>query len=155
MSTFSACDSFITADDPTLLNDFFPGLVDTFSYDGKVYGLPASAAVPLLYYNKDLLAAKGVTPPSDSWTLDEFLDMATKVSSGGGPGIWTKDDFIAEGNRTLKPQIFGATNVDIQILDYLAQGWIDPAVDPPVVNLNQPQVLNALQKTIRSDQLGV
>ncbi len=139
-------DSFIQAEDPSLLNDFYPGLVDTFTYDGKVYGLPASAALPLLYYNKELLAAKGLTPPSNSWTLDEFLDMATKVASGGGPGVWTKDDFIAEGNGTLKPQIYGATNVDIQILDYLAQGWLDTSVDPPVVNLNQPQVLNALQK---------
>ena len=139
-------DSFIAADGPALLNDFYPGLVDTFTYDGKLYGLPATAGIPLLYYNKDLLAAKGLTPPATSWTLDDFLSMAAKVSSGGSPGIWTKDNFKAEANGTLSPQIFGATNVDLQILNFQAQGWINSSVEPPAVNLNQPQVLNALKK---------
>jgi ABC-type glycerol-3-phosphate transport system substrate-binding protein len=152
-------DPFIDAEDPTLLNDFFPGLTAPFSAGGKLFALPASAQMPLVYYNKDILVQKGINPPSGSWTVNDFLSLATTAASGGGPGILTIDDFRAEAAAgpagSGENQIFGAAQVDVTVLDFMAKGWVDYSVDPPVVNLNQPQVIHAVKQVTDLIKEGV
>ena len=153
-----ALDPFIASGDPGLLNDFFPGTTDIFTSDGKLYALPSSADMPLVYYNPDLLAQKGLQPPSGSWTVDDFIKLATAVASGGGPGVLTAEDVTAEQLGTPDPkldQVFGAAMVDSDLLNYLAKGWIDYSSDPPVVNLNQPQVIAAVKQVSDLIKQGV
>jgi multiple sugar transport system substrate-binding protein len=49
--------------------------------DGKIQGLPFTASVSALYYNKDLLGRAGLTEPPKTW--DELKVAAEKVSSLG------------------------------------------------------------------------
>ncbi len=55
---------------------------DAFSVDGTLYAVPANFATLLLYYNKDLLQAGGLSSPPG--TMSELRDTAVKLSNGQG-----------------------------------------------------------------------
>jgi ABC-type glycerol-3-phosphate transport system substrate-binding protein len=62
----------------------FPASVrSAFTVDGKLYAVPANMATLVLYYNKDMFTAAGITTPPT--TEAEFIADAKKltVSSGG------------------------------------------------------------------------
>lgn len=62
----------------------YGGVLDALTVDGKVYSLPFRSDFWLLYYNKDLFDKAGVPYPTNDMTLDQFADMARKVTSGFG-----------------------------------------------------------------------
>lgn len=65
------------------MNDFFASAITGCSLDGKLYALPFetnSGNVDIIYVNTDLLATRGVTPPTDAWTVNDFLDIAHKMT---------------------------------------------------------------------------
>jgi multiple sugar transport system substrate-binding protein len=78
----SPLDDYIAAQniDPSL----YGGVLDALTVDGKVYSLPFRSDFWLLYYNKDLFDKAGVPYPTNDMTLDQFADMAEKVTSGFG-----------------------------------------------------------------------
>lgn len=54
----------ITADVGDISKTVLPSSVEASTVDGKLYALPVSTSTQLLYYNTDLLAKAGLTPPS-------------------------------------------------------------------------------------------
>ncbi len=72
---------FIKNDSAFSLNDFFPQIVDHFTIDGKVYGIPRDVApFACIYYNKSLFDQAGIPYPSDDWTWDDLLEIAKKLT---------------------------------------------------------------------------
>lgn len=71
-------------DAPKDFNDFFPGDIKQYQVGDKIYGIPFTADINLLYYRTDLLKqagfvdAKGDAKPPTTW--DEFRDMAKKLT---------------------------------------------------------------------------
>jgi multiple sugar transport system substrate-binding protein len=66
-------------------NDIYPSLRSVFSTpDGKLVCPPKDFSTLGLIYNKDLLAAKGVKPPT---TWDELKAAATKLTADGVTGL--------------------------------------------------------------------
>jgi ABC-type sugar transport system permease subunit/ABC-type glycerol-3-phosphate transport system substrate-binding protein len=67
------------------LEDYFPATVAAFRHDGQragqgaLYGIPKDFTPVGFYYNKDLLARAGQTPPPDDWTWDDFHRIAQAV----------------------------------------------------------------------------
>ncbi len=53
--------------------------------DGKIRGIPFTASIRALYYNKDLFGRAGITEPPRTW--DELKSAAEKISALGG-GIY-------------------------------------------------------------------
>lgn len=68
--------------------DFFP-IVSAISRDGQYYGLPTAVRSLALFYNKTLLDAAGVTPPT---TLDELVEAAKKTTKTDDAG-----NIVSEG----------------------------------------------------------
>jgi multiple sugar transport system substrate-binding protein len=60
--------------------DYYPGARAAGTWGGKIYGLPRAVNTLALYYNADMLAAKGVKPPS---TWSEFSAAAAKLTEPG------------------------------------------------------------------------
>lgn len=69
---------------------FAPGTVEEFTYDGKLYGVPANFATLSLYYNKKLFEAAGITNPPT--TVQEMAADAKKLTTGGKYGIALADN---------------------------------------------------------------
>jgi multiple sugar transport system substrate-binding protein len=79
---FYALDDLIKADDPGM-NDFFKAAITGVTRDGKIYGLPFevnSGNQNIFMFNKNLMEEKGVKPPTDDWTLEEFVQAAVKLT---------------------------------------------------------------------------
>jgi multiple sugar transport system substrate-binding protein len=64
----------------TKKEEFIPSLIDAFSANGKVYGIPKDFNTLGLFYNKDLFAKAGVAEPTDDWTWDDLKAAAQKLS---------------------------------------------------------------------------
>ena len=65
------------------LNDYWPGLLESASYQGSVYGFPRDIEVNVLYYNKDLFDAAGVAYPDEGWSWDDLTAAAEKLAVPG------------------------------------------------------------------------
>ena len=64
------------------VSDFAPALTKEFTYNGKLYAVPANYATLSLYYNKKMFAAAGIAKPPT--TLSEFQADAKKLTEPGG-----------------------------------------------------------------------
>lgn len=62
------------------LDDYFPDVLKTAAYNGRYYGLPWIAQPVVLYYNKALFDAAGLSYPDATWTWDTFKEAAAKLT---------------------------------------------------------------------------
>lgn len=81
------------------LNDYWPALLESASYDGSVYGLPRDISVEALYYNKDIFDEAGVEYPTDEWTWDDLLAAAQKLSVVEANGRVSRYALAMEGGK--------------------------------------------------------
>jgi multiple sugar transport system substrate-binding protein len=72
-------------DDKINTDKFAPALVKEFTYDGKLYAVPANYATLSLYYNKKLISK----PPT---TVAEFQQDAATATTGGKYGLVLADN---------------------------------------------------------------
>jgi multiple sugar transport system substrate-binding protein len=97
MGALLELDDYVTRDG-IKKDDFFPGPWDTCVYKGKLYGLPLNTNTRILFYRKDIFAAKGLVPPK---TWDEFLSVAKKLTEDkNGDGVIDRWGF-ADGSWML------------------------------------------------------
>lgn len=70
------------------MDKYYASAFEEIKIDGKIYGIPIGIYTIIMYYNKDMFDAAGVPYPSmnwdSAWTLDEFIDIVTKLTSGEG-----------------------------------------------------------------------
>ncbi len=66
LSEFFATDSTLTPD------AFYPGLLESVQFDGKIYSVPTEASYQMINYNKTLFDKAGVAYPQPGWTWDRF-----------------------------------------------------------------------------------
>jgi len=60
--------------------DYPQGLIDLYTFDGKLYGAPKDFDTVALWYNKELFDAAGVEYPSAGWTWDDFTAAAAALT---------------------------------------------------------------------------
>ena len=60
--------------------DYPQGLVDLYTYDGKLFGAPKDFDTIALWYNKELFDAAGVEYPKAGWTWDDLKKTAAKLT---------------------------------------------------------------------------
>lgn len=61
-----------------------PNIAAYYTVDDKLYSMPFNSSTPLLYYNKDMFEAAGVTAVPDS--LEGIADIAEALVEKGGAG---------------------------------------------------------------------
>lgn len=60
--------------------DYPEGLIDLYTFDGKLYGAPKDFDTVALWYNKEIFDAAGVAYPAAGWTWDDFTAAAAKLT---------------------------------------------------------------------------
>ncbi len=70
----------VDADQDLPLDDFYPGFLETWRWQGDLLGLPADGDVKVMYYHQDLFDAAGVAYPQPGWDLDDFLEKAVALT---------------------------------------------------------------------------
>lgn len=82
--------------------DYWPALLESASYDGKIYGFPRDIETNVIYYNKAIFDEAGVPYPTDDWTWDDFMADAQKLAKIEGNGRVTRYALAAEGGKWSK-----------------------------------------------------
>jgi ABC-type glycerol-3-phosphate transport system substrate-binding protein len=116
------------------LSDFSPSIVGTTSqqdaeygcaYQGSLYCLGSYTGTDLLFYNKDMFDAAGITPPTPwpGMTVDQFAQEAcqlTDKSKGvygaafGDPVSWMPwEMLVSPDGKTATGYVNGATSVHV------------------------------------------
>jgi multiple sugar transport system substrate-binding protein len=115
------------------LNDYWPALLESASYQGKVYGLPRDIGLEVLYYNKTIFDEAKVPYPTDQWTWDDLAAAAKKLSVIEASGRVKRYGLAIEGGKwgLWVNQNKGA------ILDDLR--------NPSKCTLTEPAALNAIK----------
>jgi multiple sugar transport system substrate-binding protein len=116
------------------IDDFYPTLMETFRYQGNVYGLPRDNDTKVLFYNKQLFKQAGLTPPSGDWTWQEFRETARKLTRRGPDGQASSYGFAYETSDWWRLWIW-QNNGDI----------LDDHFNPTRVRLAEPAAIEALQ----------
>lgn len=62
----------------------YGGTVEQITMNGNVYQLPFRSDFWVVFYNKDLFDAAGISYPSNDMTLDEYEELARQVTTGSG-----------------------------------------------------------------------
>jgi multiple sugar transport system substrate-binding protein len=104
----------------------YANIVDAGSYEGEVYGIAPGINGMALFYNKDLLSAAGVEPPTN-WA--EVKEAAAKLTGNGVYGIAFSAVANEEGSWQFEPWFWGA-GADLTKLDSpegvrALQFWVD------------------------------
>ena len=111
---------FLASDSTTRKEDFFPSVLEQFTYQGQVWGLPGSVTISVMNYNKDVFDAANVPYPTADWTTSDFLDKAVALTQG-------EDEDKVYG---YVPSSFGVNDL-IVMLDRLGADMLDESTDPP------------------------
>lgn len=59
-------------------------LLNLYTQEGKVFGMPKDYVPHAVIYNKGIFDAAGVEPPVDGWTWAELVEKAKALTSGEG-----------------------------------------------------------------------
>jgi ABC-type glycerol-3-phosphate transport system substrate-binding protein len=118
-------------------NDYSQEMINQFSQEGNLYGLPATSQVMMMAYNADLLTQRGLPMPASDWTFDDFIGMASAVASTSdtdpsyGFLFSPYEEFLAIGQGTK---------------------WIDFESNPVKVDFNSPEMLEHLRWLSKLEQ---
>jgi len=103
MNALYPLDLFIKKDHYDL-EDFSPALLDAFSFEDRIYGLPKDCASLTLFYNKKFFDQYGVTYPE---TGDTYFDLLLKATALKEAGCENPMVVAADFNRVI-PFIIGS-----------------------------------------------
>jgi len=115
------------------LADYWPALLESAMYDGSVYGFPRDISVDVLYYNKDIFDEAGVAYPDDTWTWDDLLAAAEKLTVVEGSGRVARYALGMEGGKYAL---------------WLGQNRgaiLDDMRNPSKCTMDQPEAVEAIQ----------
>lgn len=102
--------TYAGSDTPAGLSDFYTGVQNDLKLpDGKLWMWPFNKSVQVLFYNQDMLKAKGLTAPT-TWT--QFATEAKAVSGNGVTAISVDPGSTASGvgGGTVLFQALAAAN---------------------------------------------
>jgi multiple sugar transport system substrate-binding protein len=107
-------------------NGYAKGVVDASTYQGKLYGLQPVTNTIGLFYNKDMLAKAGVTPPQ---TWDQLRTAAKKLTSGSTYGLAFSAPANYEGTWQFLPFMWSnggdEKNIATPQTEQAVQLWVD------------------------------
>ena len=115
------------------LDDYWPALLESASYEGSVYGFPRDISVEALYYNKDIFDEVGIAYPDETWTWDDLLAAAEALTVRDANGQVTRYGLAMEGG---KYQLWIGQN---------RGSILDDMRNPSVCAMDQPEAVAGLQ----------
>lgn len=60
-------------------SQFLQPMVDAMTYRGRIWGTAQDFNGQMIFVNLDLLAARNLPVPQDTWTMDQYRDLARKL----------------------------------------------------------------------------
>ena len=73
----SPIDDYLSTSDKS---DIYPNLLSEIASNGKHYAWPLWVPPVGMYINLDVFHERGIDPPSDNWTYEQFVEVAQKLT---------------------------------------------------------------------------
>ncbi|HJC68614.1 MAG TPA: ABC transporter substrate-binding protein [Candidatus Brachybacterium intestinipullorum] len=80
-------------DDVEDTGDYYPALLEAFTLEGHLYGLPKDVSTLALLINEELWEAAGLTEDDIPTTWDELADVARRAASDGVAGLTMSTEY--------------------------------------------------------------
>jgi multiple sugar transport system substrate-binding protein len=129
---------FMDADPSFSTDDFYPLLLDRFTWQGQLWGLPADLQPFIIEYNKVLFDEAGLDYPAAGdelfWNTDDLLTAAVALTQG-------EDEAKQYG---YVPQGFEVNDL-LLLMELRGARLIDLEADPPAFTLDDPSVVESLR----------
>jgi len=127
-------DPILQGDPHGIVGDFYPYMLETFSWRGQIWGLPADVDPWVLYYNKDLFDQADVRYPQPEWTWNEFLEKAALLTLDQGGHM----QYGYGSNPKEAPEI-------IAFIYQHGGSLVDSLVDPKTPTFDSPATIEAVE----------
>ncbi|WP_332634520.1 ABC transporter substrate-binding protein [Halalkalibacter flavus] len=122
-------DDYIT--DEFNVNDFEAPLIDAFTQNGTLYGLPKDTSTLALFYNEDMFEEAGLEGPPETWEeLEDYAEILTESTGQYGFGV------VA----------------DLARLMFIAEAKGGSVTQDNLASFSDPKVVEALQPLIEMKQ---
>ncbi|MCK4272731.1 extracellular solute-binding protein [bacterium] len=130
-------DTYLTPQDR---EDYYPGILEAFTYKGHIWAWPWYATVYTMVLNKDIFAERGVELPADGiWTWDEFVEKMQRLTfdrdGDGKIDVYGVGFNVMPGNNEAWAIIYG-------------EGGRPLSSDGTSFTFDSPQALEGIQKLI-------
>lgn len=127
-------DPILHEDPHGIVDDFYPHILNAFTWQGQIWAVPADIDLWVLYYNKDLFDQAGVRYPQPEWTWNDFLETATLLT-------------VDRGDH--KQYGFGANPSEApELVAFIYQhggAVVDSVVDPQAPTFDSPANIEAVK----------
>jgi len=127
-------DPILQGDPQGIVADFYPHLLEAFSWQGQIWGVPADVDPWVLYYNKDLFDQADVPYPQPEWTWNEFLEKAALLTIDRGDHM----QYGFGSNPKEAPEI-------IAFIYQHSGSLVDSLVDPKIPTIDSPGTIEAVE----------
>ena len=117
-------------------SDFFEPTIEAFQLDDQLWCIPQNVSSLVVYYNRDLFDAAGLSYPTDDWARDEFLAAARALTLDEDD-----DGRIDQYGVGIDPNLFRLAPLIWQNGGEL----VDDPINPTRLALDTPEALDALQ----------
>lgn len=126
--------------DAVNVDKMVPGLMDSFTVDGVVYGIPTDLANWALVYNKDIFDAAGEAYPAADkpMTWDEFIALAGKFTKDGQVGYNDQNDL--SGRMLFFTTTYGGN-------------MYDALINPKKITIGEPEGRAAIEMLTRLSEV--
>ncbi|NLE76534.1 MAG: extracellular solute-binding protein, partial [Chloroflexi bacterium] len=111
----------------------YPAVHDSTERSGKTWMVPTEQPTMVMFYAKKHFDEAGIPYPTDDWTLEEFLDLAVKLTDTSG--AVKKYGYQANG---MWPR-------DIHWIRSTGKQEFDTIIDPKKMTFNQPEIVEMVQ----------
>ncbi len=130
-SLFDPIDDHLAQNPIADFDDFFPGMVQSLTFDGKLYGVPVRHSTSGLHYNQQYFEERGIPGPPE--TMEELAEYARQLT-------FTRSD----GTKVYGFVIPGASQMHANTTD-IARAWNGDFITTEYeVVCNQPPMVKAL-----------
>ncbi|NOU75843.1 extracellular solute-binding protein [Paenibacillus sp. LMG 31458] len=104
------------AENEGLEQELYSGLLRVARHGGMLPGLPIEVSSPLIRYNKEMFDRAGLSYPTETWTWDDMVEMAKRLTIRDNKGIvsqfgfglgvdieWFEPFVMRNGGRYISP----------------------------------------------------
>lgn len=126
-------DDYVARDNFTAIYPDLETINTSTLRNGKRYLIPMQLATMVMFYVKKHFDAAGMAYPTDDWTFEQFMDMATKLTNTSGE------------SKVFGMQANGSWFRDIHWIRSTGKQEFDSLIDPKKAMFNQPEIVETLQ----------
>ncbi len=138
---------------------YTPGELFLFEWNGGLYGVPRDNDTKVIFYNRKLFKAAGVSFPKDGWSWDDLRTTAKKLTKGSGARIsqygfayetdfwrlWLWQKGVELFNNNAKPtKVTFNTPAAAQALQFIADLTNRDQVTPPASQMASSATISSL-----------